>query len=102
MSTAKWPRYPAPGVEIDPRVSFGRACITGTGRPTAIIASRFRAGDSIAVIARDCRLKPSQVEAAIRYELIDRKQRAKHRKGVDAAVKAAWSGFSWNAKRATK
>jgi uncharacterized protein (DUF433 family) len=83
----------APGVHINPRIHFGRPCMTGTGLSTATIASRFRAGDSVTLIARGFRLRPSQVEAAIRYEMRDSRQRKKDREGVEAAVKAVWKDF---------
>ncbi len=34
-------------VVIDPRVSFGRPVLVGTGISTAILAERYKAGDSI-------------------------------------------------------
>ena len=55
-------------VVIDPRVQFGRPCITGTGIPTNIIAERYKAGDSIAYLAEDYGRKPSEIEEALRYE----------------------------------
>lgn len=55
-------------VFIDPRVQFGRPCLTGTGMPTAIVAERFLAGDSPRDIAADMGLDTDAVEEAIRYE----------------------------------
>jgi uncharacterized protein (DUF433 family) len=55
-------------VVIDPRIQFGTPCIVGTGIPTAIIAERFEAGDSIEQLAEDYERSPQEIEAAIRYE----------------------------------
>jgi len=68
-----FPWFHEPGeprtVEIDARRAFGRVVVAGTGIPAETLAARFRANESIAAIARDYRLKPGQVEAAIRWEL---------------------------------
>lgn len=56
-------------IEIDPRVQFGRPCLAGTGIPTAEIADRWRAGESIDSLAEDFSRPREQVEEAIRYEL---------------------------------
>jgi hypothetical protein len=40
-------------VMIDPRISFGRLVITGTGIATEIVVERFRAGESIDELAKD-------------------------------------------------
>jgi uncharacterized protein (DUF433 family) len=56
-------------VEIDPTRAFGKLVIAGTGIPTAVIADRMRAGESIRSLARDYRLDASQIEAAVRWEL---------------------------------
>ncbi|MDQ3806149.1 MAG: DUF433 domain-containing protein [Acidobacteriota bacterium] len=55
-------------VVIDPFISFGNPVIAGTGIPTAVIASRFVAGDSVVEIARDYGRETFEVEEAIRYE----------------------------------
>jgi uncharacterized protein (DUF433 family) len=66
-------RKPLPGspksVVIDPAVSFGRPVIAGTGIPTAIIAERYKAGDSIEQLATDYSRDRSEIEEAIRCEL---------------------------------
>lgn len=66
-----WAREPGEPreVEIDPRRAFGKLVVSGTGIPTAIIADRLRAGDTLAHLARDYRLKLDQVGAALRWEL---------------------------------
>jgi len=56
-------------IVIDPHIEFGRPCLAGTGVPTAEIADRYKAGESIASIAEDYGRSREQVEEAIRYEL---------------------------------
>lgn len=56
-------------ISIDPRVQFGRPCLIGTGIPTAEIADRCKAGESIASLANDYGRSEQQIEEAIRYEL---------------------------------
>lgn len=56
-------------IVIDPRVSFGRPVLAGTGIPTTIIAERYKAGESIAEIAEDYHRQPSEIEEAVRCEL---------------------------------
>ncbi len=56
-------------VVIDPRVSFGRPSLVGTGIPTAIIAERYKAGESVEDLAADYGLKPLQIQEAIRSVL---------------------------------
>lgn len=53
---------------IDPRISFGRPTIAGTGIPTDVIVSRYNGGDEIEAIADDYNCKPDQVYAAIWFE----------------------------------
>lgn len=55
-------------VSVDPRRSFGRPVIEGTSVPVDILADRWQAGDSIAQLARDFHLKPSQIEGVLRWE----------------------------------
>jgi len=57
-------------VAIDPLVSFGKPTLVGTGIRTEVLASRLRAGDSIAELRDDYGLAEDQVEEAIRYELL--------------------------------
>lgn len=56
-------------VEIDPTVAFGRPVLKGRGVPTAILADRFKAGDSLAMLAGDYETSTEQIEEAIRCEL---------------------------------
>jgi uncharacterized protein (DUF433 family) len=55
-------------VVMTPTVSFGRPVIAGTGIPVSAIYERYKAGDSVADLARDFRLETSAVEEAIRCE----------------------------------
>lgn len=56
-------------VVIDPRISFGRPVLVGTGIPTLILAQRYKAGDSIEELAHDYDCDHFQIEEAIRCEL---------------------------------
>ncbi|HZE88624.1 MAG TPA: DUF433 domain-containing protein [Verrucomicrobiae bacterium] len=62
---AEEPRH----ILIDPRISFGRPVLAGTGIPTSIIAERYKAGDSIQALARDYEQEPARIEEALRCEL---------------------------------
>jgi uncharacterized protein (DUF433 family) len=55
-------------VAIDPTIQFGKPCISGTRVPTAIIAERHEAGDSIALLAEDYGRSQEEIEEALRYE----------------------------------
>ena len=55
-------------IAIDPRMSFGKPVIAGTGITTSIVAERYVAGESIYMLKKDYGLRGSQVEEAIRYE----------------------------------
>ncbi len=56
-------------VVIDPRMSFGRPVIAGTGIATAVIAERYMAGESIAELAKDYGRELTEIEEAVRCEL---------------------------------
>ena len=56
-------------VVIDPYVSFGRPVLVGTGIPTAIIAERYKAGESMQALAEDYERPSRDIEEAIRCEL---------------------------------
>lgn len=56
-------------VVIDPRVSFGRPVLAGTGIATAVIAERYKAGESTAELAQDYGREQAEIEEAIRCEL---------------------------------
>ena len=53
---------------IDPRISFGRPAIAGTGIPTFIIAERAEAGESKEALATEYNINLRQVEAALECE----------------------------------
>ncbi len=55
-------------IVIDPRVSFGRPVIKGTGIPTSIIAERFEAGESLEVLVDDYGRTWQEIEEALRCE----------------------------------
>lgn len=55
-------------VEINPRVSFGKPVLTGTGIPTISIAERFQAGENPLDIADYYERDVSEILEAIRYE----------------------------------
>lgn len=57
-------------VVIDPRLSFGRPVLDGFGVRTAILAERFKAGESIDELARDYSVEPEAIQNAIRCELL--------------------------------
>lgn len=56
-------------VVIDPDISFGRPVLVGTGIATAIVAERYKAGESINDLAKDYECKGSAIEEAIRCEM---------------------------------
>jgi uncharacterized protein (DUF433 family) len=55
-------------VVMNPAISFGRPVVAGTGIPVSSIYERYKAGDSVAELARDFRLEISAIEEAIRCE----------------------------------
>ena len=56
-------------IVIDPLISFGRPVLVGTGIPTALIAQRYKAGESIEDLAKDYAREKDEIEKAIRCEL---------------------------------
>lgn len=56
-------------VVIDPYVSFGRPVLAGTGIATAVIAERYKAGESVDDLAKDYDRQRDEIEEAIRCEL---------------------------------
>jgi uncharacterized protein (DUF433 family) len=54
---------------IDPRIGFGRPILASAGVPTASLAERYMAGESIDHLARDYECERLEVEEAIRCEL---------------------------------
>jgi len=56
-------------VVIDPFVSFGRPVLAGTGIATAVLAERFKAGESVEELAKDYGRTALDIQEALRYEL---------------------------------
>ena len=56
-------------VVIDPDIAFGRPVLTGTGIPTAVVAERYQAGESVDELAEDYGRERGEIEEAIRCEL---------------------------------
>ncbi len=63
------PKYDDRLVVIDPAVSYGRPAIAGSGIPTAIIAERFKAGESFEELKDDYGRTLQEIQEAIRCEL---------------------------------
>lgn len=59
-------------VVMDPRIAFGRPVLAGRAVPTAVLADRFKAGDTFDELAADYDTSPQAIEEALRCEL-DRK-----------------------------
>ncbi len=61
--------YEQPAViVIDPTLAFGKPVLRHTGIPTAILAERFEAGESLQSLASDYGKPLSEIEEALRYE----------------------------------
>lgn len=56
-------------VVIDPRRGFGLPILRDSGVLTAVVAERFKAGESMDELAADYRCSPLEVSEAIRFEL---------------------------------
>ncbi|GEM_PF-1931146 len=59
---------PVPGIRLDPKVSFGEPCLTGTRIATQVLWALSAAGDPPERIASAYQLPVEQVEAAIAWE----------------------------------
>jgi uncharacterized protein (DUF433 family) len=57
-------------IVIDPRIAFGRPVIAGSGIPTAVVAERYKAGESMDELADDYGRARLEIEEAIRCELV--------------------------------
>ena len=55
-------------IVIDPRVSFGRPSVVGTGISTSVIAGRIDAGETVEEVADDYGLRVLDIEEAVVYE----------------------------------
>jgi uncharacterized protein (DUF433 family) len=56
-------------VVIDPFISFGKPVLAGTGISTAIVAERYKAGESVGQLSADYGRSDLDIEEAIRCEL---------------------------------
>ena len=56
-------------IVIDPTLAAGRPVLKGTGLATGILAERYKAGESVAQLARDYERSKAEIEEAIRCEL---------------------------------
>jgi uncharacterized protein (DUF433 family) len=56
-------------VVIDPSIAFGRPVLVGRAVPTAVLADRFKAGDSFEQLAGDYDTSRQAIEEALRCEL---------------------------------
>ncbi len=54
-------------IVIDPKISFGRPVLTGTGIPIDSVVERFNAGEKLESISCDFKCKSEFIEEAIRY-----------------------------------
>ena len=55
-------------IVIDPRVSFGRSTVAGSGISTAALVDRVDAGEDLEILAGDYGLRIDQIEDAVFYE----------------------------------
>jgi uncharacterized protein (DUF433 family) len=60
---------PPSAVVIDPHIAFGRPVLVGRAVPTAVLADRFKAGDSFEQLAGDYDTSRQAIEEALRCEL---------------------------------
>lgn len=56
-------------IVMDPDVSFGRPVLAGTSITTAILAERYKAGESMDALAEDYGRSRDEIEEAVRCEL---------------------------------
>lgn len=62
-------RDPRGPIVIDPELAFGRPSIRRIGVPTAIIAERYKAGDTVDQLVDDYGASRQEIEEALRCEL---------------------------------
>ena len=65
MSVSNAPRF----ILIDPFISFGRPILRESGIPTAALAGRYKAGDSISVLARSYGREEKEIKEAVEWEI---------------------------------
>jgi len=56
-------------IVIDPLVSFGRPILEDSGIPSSVLAGRYKAGDSIAVLANSYGREECEIRAAVEWEI---------------------------------
>ena len=56
-------------IVVDPLLNFGRPCLTSRAIATAMIARRYKAGESPSELASDYDCRREEIEEAIRAEL---------------------------------
>lgn len=56
-------------IVVDPRRGFGQPVITGTGIEARIVTERYRAGESVRLLAEDYGVEIEKIEDAIRCEM---------------------------------
>lgn len=60
-------------IAIDPRRKFGRPYLVDAGVETSAVVSRYRAGESVAELARDFNTTKASIEGALRFENVAKK-----------------------------
>jgi uncharacterized protein (DUF433 family) len=56
-------------IVVDPQFNFGRPCLASRAIATSMIARRYKAGETVAVLADDYSCKREEIDEAIRAEL---------------------------------
>jgi uncharacterized protein (DUF433 family) len=56
-----------PGISMDPRIRFGKPCITGTRIDVATVLGELASGASAEDLASEYQLSREQISAALRY-----------------------------------
>jgi uncharacterized protein (DUF433 family) len=56
-------------VMIDPMISFGRPILKDSGILSSVLAGRYRAGDSLAILARSYGRAESEIKEAVEWEI---------------------------------
>jgi uncharacterized protein (DUF433 family) len=59
---------PDRSIAIDPQIAFGRPIVVRRGVSTHVIAERIDAGETVADLAADYDLSPTEIEDAVLYE----------------------------------
>jgi uncharacterized protein (DUF433 family) len=63
------PQHAPKVVMIDPKISFGRPILRYSGILSSVLAGRYRAGDSIAVLAKSYGRDESEIRQAVEWEI---------------------------------